>query len=56
MKKMFWALGVTLKDDVSDVKAFLTLRSVFPEALVNDPKVVGGIEKAYSELLVSRLA
>jgi fructuronate reductase len=50
------ALGATLEDDVSDVKVVLALRSVFPEALANNPKVVAGIEKAYSELLVSRLA
>ena len=50
------ALGATLKDDVSDVKAVLALRSVFPEALANDPKVVAGIENAYSELLVTNLA
>jgi fructuronate reductase len=50
------ALGATLKDEVSDVKTFVALRSVFPEALANNPKVVAGIEAAYSELLVSKLA
>lgn len=45
------ALGRALNDDIIDVAIVLGLRSVFPEALANDPRVVAGIEAAYADLL-----
>ncbi|MEM9966379.1 MAG: mannitol dehydrogenase family protein [Asticcacaulis sp.] len=45
------ALGKTLKDDVSDVTAFLKLRSVFPQELAENPAVISALEKAYKNLL-----
>lgn len=45
------ALGKTLKDDVSDVTAFLGLRSVFPQALAENPAVITALETAYKNLL-----
>ena len=45
------ALGRSLNDDIIDVATFLDLRSVFPQALADDPRVVAGIEAAYMDLL-----
>lgn len=50
------ALGAELKDDVSDVKAFLAVRAVFSESLANDAKVVAGVEAAYAKLLAAESA
>ena len=45
------ALGRSLNDDELDVVTFLGLRSVFPEALADDPRVIAGVEAAYADLL-----
>ncbi len=45
------ALGRSLNDDELDVVTFLGLRSVFPEVLADDPRVIAGIEAAYADLL-----
>jgi fructuronate reductase len=45
------ALGRSLNDDLIDVVICLGLRSVFPQALAHDPRVVAGIEAAYADLL-----
>jgi fructuronate reductase len=45
------ALGRSLNDDLIDVATCLGLRSVFPQALADDPRVVAGIESAYADLL-----
>lgn len=45
------ALGRSLNDDIIDVAIVLGLRSVFPQALADDPRVVAGIESAYADLL-----
>lgn len=45
------AMGKGLKDDLSDVAAFLAYRKVFPEALANDPRVIAAVEGAYQTLL-----
>ncbi len=47
------ALGAELKDDLSDVAAFLALRAVFPEILATDATVITGIEAAYAKLLAA---
>ncbi len=45
------AMCRSLNDDALDVTTFLGLRSVFPEAIANDPNVIAGIESAYSAFL-----
>jgi len=45
------AMGRSLNDDGLDVVTFLGLRSVFPQALADDPRVIAGVEAAYADLL-----
>ncbi len=45
------ALGAKAADSPGDVALFLGLRSVFPEDLANDPKVIAAITAAYADLL-----
>ena len=49
------ALGRSLNDDELDVVTFLGLRSVFPEVLADDPRVIAGIEAAYADLLTAKV-
>src|SRR5690606_11101852 len=46
-------LGGRLTDTAEDVKVVLALRSIFPEILGTDPRVIEAVESAYNDLLAA---